>query len=140
MAHSLRRRAGVIVIHEHKILLVRLTDPANHKSYLFPPGGSIELGESPEEAAIRETKEETGYAVEITGPAKIHRYDFRWAGVLHSCETHFFPAALIEEVGPAEEAVIWQPLSQLSQAITYDGKLRDILFGLIGTLPPLLPK
>ena len=38
------------------------------------PGGAIDLGESMTQAAIRETKEESGIDCEITGPGRhLHR-------------------------------------------------------------------
>ena len=53
--------AGCLVIRDGKVLLQK------HKKLgvWLPPGGHIEESEFPDEAAIRETKEETGLDVEI---------------------------------------------------------------------------
>ena len=53
---------NVAVIHEGKILLTRRED---FETWVLPSGG-IEDGESLAQAAIRETKEETGIDVELT--------------------------------------------------------------------------
>jgi len=53
-----RPSAYGIVIHEDRILLVK----ENGKFHL--PGGSIDLGENPEVAVLRELKEETGSTVQ----------------------------------------------------------------------------
>ena len=50
------------------VLLIRRTDNGNWAL----PGGAIELRESVAEAAIRETLEETGVKVEVTGLAGIY--------------------------------------------------------------------
>lgn len=49
------------VIKDNQILLI------DHKKLLkwLPAGGHIELNESPEDAAKREVKEETGYEIEL---------------------------------------------------------------------------
>ena len=49
------------------VLLIRHSDNQNWAV----PGGSIDLGESMMQAAVRETKEETGIDCEITGLAGI---------------------------------------------------------------------
>jgi 8-oxo-dGTP pyrophosphatase MutT (NUDIX family) len=53
--------AGAFIVNEGEILFLR------HKKYnlWLQPGGHIEERESPDEAAIRETREETGLKVEI---------------------------------------------------------------------------
>lgn len=131
MAEKIRRRAGVVCIEDGKLLMVRLTDPSTGMSYLFPPGGAIEPGETPEQAALRETREETGYEVTLRGKAVVHRYSFVWGGVTHRCETHFFGATAGSEVSSPEETVVWQDLSTIETAITYQGELRALLFSLV---------
>jgi len=53
---------NVAVIHENKILLTKRED---FETWILPSGG-VEDGESLTQAAIRETKEETGLDVELT--------------------------------------------------------------------------
>lgn len=52
--------AGMLVIEGGKVLLIKRGNEPN-KGLWSIPGGMIRLGESPEEAAIRELKEETGF-------------------------------------------------------------------------------
>lgn len=63
-ANSLVPSVNVVVENdEGGILMIRRTDNGNWAL----PGGAIDLGESVAQAAIRETKEETGIDCEITG-------------------------------------------------------------------------
>ncbi|MFE9428913.1 NUDIX hydrolase [Kitasatospora sp. NPDC006697] len=54
--------AAAIVVHEGRVLMVRRRVSEGQLSWQFP-AGEIEAGESPEEAAVRETAEETGLGV-----------------------------------------------------------------------------
>jgi 8-oxo-dGTP diphosphatase len=49
---------GCIVVHAGRVLLVR-----QHGGRWSTPGGHLDFGESPEDAAVRETMEETGVRV-----------------------------------------------------------------------------
>lgn len=61
--------ANVIVVNDRgEILIIRRTDNNNHAL----PGGGMDLGESITQTAIRETKEETGVDVELTGLVGIY--------------------------------------------------------------------
>lgn len=53
--------AGAFIVRDRKILFLR------HKKYdvWLQPGGHVEDGETPDEAAIRETMEEVGLEIEI---------------------------------------------------------------------------
>jgi 8-oxo-dGTP diphosphatase len=54
---------GAVIVLECKILLEqRKNEPGKGKWSV--PGGKVELGETPEQAVIRETREETGLAVD----------------------------------------------------------------------------
>ena len=59
---------NVAVIQDNKILLTQRED---FETWILPSGG-VEDGESIAQAAIRETKEETGLDVELTGLVGIY--------------------------------------------------------------------
>ncbi|QFG26518.1 NUDIX hydrolase [Actinomadura sp. WMMB 499] len=68
-ANSLVPSVNVVVTNANgDILMIRRTDNDNWAL----PGGAIDLGESVAQAAVRETKEETGIDCEITGIVGIY--------------------------------------------------------------------
>lgn len=58
--------AGAIVMHDDRVLLVRNIYGVTKGRYLLP-AGRVNLGELPDDAAVRETFEETNLRVEIEG-------------------------------------------------------------------------
>jgi len=56
--------SGVVIEKEGKILLVQERKPHVYGLWNFP-AGHVKDGETPEETAIREAKEETGFDVEL---------------------------------------------------------------------------
>ncbi|WP_395110276.1 NUDIX hydrolase [Actinomadura sp. SCN-SB] len=68
-ANSLVPSVNVVVENDNgEILMIRRTDNDNWAV----PGGAIDLGESVSQAAVRETREETGIDCEITGIVGIY--------------------------------------------------------------------
>jgi ADP-ribose pyrophosphatase YjhB (NUDIX family) len=68
-ANSMVPSANVVVSNNSgEILMIRRSDNDNWAL----PGGAMDLGESMPEAAVRETLEETGVRVEITGIVGIY--------------------------------------------------------------------
>lgn len=132
-----RLRASTVCVENSKVLLVWLRDPLSGVLRLFPPGGQVEAKETPKEAAVRETLEETGYRVRLLpGKHNIDRYPFDWAGTTYQCETHYFGARLAaaEPVPAHEEAVLmgveWVLLSDIEQALSYDENIRKSVLAL----------
>jgi 8-oxo-dGTP pyrophosphatase MutT (NUDIX family) len=85
----------VLLIHE------RIEDGQTH---WLAPGGGVEAGETPREAAVREAAEETGISVELapgTAAVLVTRRLWSWAGVTYDQVDHFFSA----RVAPGLEVV-----------------------------------
>ena len=59
-----RRSAGVIIKHGDEVLLCKRSPKESLPNHWSIPGGGIENGESPGQAAIREVHEETN--IELT--------------------------------------------------------------------------
>ena len=69
----MRTRAGIVLIEENKVALIE-----RHRSgldYFVFPGGGVDDGETPEQAAIREAKEELGVEVVIKRKVAEIRFD-----------------------------------------------------------------
>jgi mutator protein MutT len=122
-----------IVVNDGKILLTK------QYGKFEVPGGGVDLGETPEQAVIREIKEETG--IEVTGPRLVkHLSSFfsheEQGGVQHSqslllffvCEYiggEFSLDGLMEDEKPVTEMAEWIPLSNLDDVdagSTFDWK------------------
>lgn len=67
-ANSIVVAVVVVAVDDGRVLMIQRTD--NGRWAL--PGGGQELGESVREAAIRETREETGIDVDVTGVVGIY--------------------------------------------------------------------
>jgi mutator protein MutT len=69
---------AIAVVEHNGQFLVGIRPPeADLAGYSEFPGGKVEPGELPAQAAIRECREETGLEVEVAGefPEQVHRYD-----------------------------------------------------------------
>ncbi len=53
-----------LIIYERKIVLIRRRNPPYQGWYALP-GGFVEVGETVEQAVVREAKEETGLEIEL---------------------------------------------------------------------------
>ena len=89
------------------------------------PKGLVETGETHEQAALREVREETGYEARLMGSLGAIDYWFYWAPekVRYHKVVHFF---LLEETGGSSEdhdfeveAVEWFPIEDALTRLTY---------------------
>lgn len=65
-----RLGVGAVVLHEDRVLLVRRGQPPAMGTWSLP-GGLVDLGETVEDAAVREVAEECGIAVHLGGVAGV---------------------------------------------------------------------
>jgi 8-oxo-dGTP pyrophosphatase MutT (NUDIX family) len=111
-------QAGSIVVRldtrEPQVLLV--TAKRNPRNWIFPKG-HIEKGERPEEAALRETREEAGVSARLIGPAGILEFGFLGA----KARVEYFLVLYTREAGPPEDGRqrIWCGLDDALDRLSY---------------------
>lgn len=92
--------------------------------------GGIEENESPEEAAVREVREETGLLAEIEGSLGETRYFYVWEDVRIRKTVHFFlmrhTGGNIDDRDDEMEEIRWFPLERALKRAAYRGE-RDVL-------------
>jgi ADP-ribose pyrophosphatase YjhB (NUDIX family) len=101
------------------------------------PKGRIDPGESIEEAATREVREESGLIAEIEEPLGSISYVYTWGGEGISKVVHFFlMRALGGDIADHDhemEEVRWFPLAEAPGAAAYESE-RDVLERAAGAL------
>ncbi len=127
----MRNRSGIILIEDSNLALIERHRAGIH--YFAFPGGGIDEGESPEQAAVREAEEELGILVEVRQKV---------AEVLFSGSTQFY--FLVEKLGgefgtgTGEEygeynpihgtyLPLWMPLADLTNKNILPRKLADLV-------------
>lgn len=93
-SRPLRRDAARVLLidEDDRLLLFRGCDPDRpQQSFWLPPGGGIDAGETPQECALRELREETGLAQVALGPVVWkRRAEFSFRGVRYDQREVFY--------------------------------------------------
>lgn len=92
-----RQIAIAVVEHEGRFLIGQRPAGTDLAGYWEFPGGKIEPGETAEQAAVRECREETGLAVEPSGVYPRHIESYAHGTV----ELHFVACRLAEDISRA---------------------------------------
>ena len=94
------------------------------------PKGLVEPDETPEQAAVREVREETGLEAEVEVSLGEIRYFYVWEGVRVRKAVHFFlmraTGGDVSQHDDEMEEVRWFPLSVALRRATYKGE-REVL-------------
>ncbi len=128
---------GVVYRHNGAQSEVALIYRNRHDDWSLPKG-HIEAGESREQAALREIKEETGLDVSIVRPLGEAVYFFRKRGgdLVRKTVYHYLMEALTTELGKPNWEVTearWVPITEARSLLSYEkdremiGKAIDVL-------------
>ena len=119
----MRLRAGIVLIQDNKVALIERHRAGLH--YFIFPGGGVHEGESIEEAAIRETREELGIDIVVKQKvAEVHlglksRQIYFLAeqtgGTFGTGAGEEFTHAAPDDPGSGIYIPIWMSLEELSQ-------------------------
>ncbi|AJC78656.1 NUDIX hydrolase domain-containing protein [Rhizobium etli bv. phaseoli str. IE4803] len=87
MISTAKAASSAILERDGRFLLVLRRNPPSEDMYAFP-GGRAEPGETPEQTALREFREETG--ISAHNPQLFSTYDLKTHGPDGSIKSHFF--------------------------------------------------
>lgn len=106
-----------IIVYDGRVLMARRREREGKLLWAFP-GGGIEAGESPEEAAVREVSEEVGLkveAVQVLGDRVHPQSGVHMTYV--ACSVISGEASVVDEEELAE--VLWLELVQIPQYVPW---------------------
>lgn len=151
---ELRKVARVILLDPaDRVLLMHGFEPADPSStWWFTPGGGVEPGETHEEAALREVREETGIGTVELGPVLWTRMcSFPFDGRRWNQDERYFlgrttrTATAMDGLTPLEQRSVaglrWWTSAELSatRETVYPTRLAGLLRTLLDEGPPAAP-
>ena len=115
------KSCGCIVIDHHQVLLIQQV-----QGHIGFPKGHVEAGESEQETAIRETREETNLEVQIIGDNRYQEQYSPEEGIVK--DVVYFLAQKVGGVEKRQEEevskIMWVDLEDAEDYITFDGSKR----------------
>lgn len=94
------------------------------------PKGKLAAGETPEQAAVREVREETGLNAHVTAPLGSVAYAYREGDARVEKRVHFFLMELVEgdpqEPDGELERVYWCPIARAAERLSFETE-REVL-------------
>jgi 8-oxo-dGTP pyrophosphatase MutT (NUDIX family) len=122
MSTELETSYGGVVVRGDELLVITPTG----RTVTGLPKGGMEDGETPEQAAAREVREETGVVAAVREPLGDVRYTYRRGGRRVRKTVHFFLCEYLE--GSTEDhdhevdEARWIAISGARDALTYPGE------------------
>jgi mutator protein MutT len=122
MSTELETSYGGVVVRGVELLVIT---PAGRRVTGLPKGG-LEAGETPEQAAAREVREETGVVATVCEPLGDVRYTYRRKGRRVRKTVHFFLCEYVE--GSTEDhdhevdEARWIAIAGARKELTYPGE------------------
>jgi 8-oxo-dGTP pyrophosphatase MutT (NUDIX family) len=119
---------GLVVDDDGRVLLIRARDLRGRPVWTLPKGALVE-GESSEEAALREVREETGYQCKVVRGLEVVTYWFQHEGRRIRKTVRWFLMRPVEKVGEHDhevDEVQWASPEEAATLLRYDSDRRLI--------------
>lgn len=121
-----RSAGGVVVRDGHVIVIVPTRRGAQGQRVLALPKGHVDPGETPEQTAAREVREETGVEAELVERLGEVRYFYQRDGKRIFKRVAFFLFAYLsgslDDHDDEVEEARWMPLDEAMRALSYGGE------------------
>jgi 8-oxo-dGTP pyrophosphatase MutT (NUDIX family) len=121
-----RSAGGVVVRGDQTIVIVPTRRGAQGQKVLALPKGHVDPGETPDQTALREVREETGVEAALVEKLGDVRYFYQRGGkrIFKRVTFYLFEylAGSLDDHDDEVEEARWIPLSEAVQALSYDGE------------------
>lgn len=117
---------GLVLDEDNNVLLIRARDLRNRPVWTLPKG-ALTTGETTEDAALREVREETGYRCEVVRELEAFTYWFQREGRRIRKTVHWYLMRPIEKEGEHDhevDEVRWTKPEEADTLLRYDSDRR----------------